>query len=59
MLGDAFRVDEFPHNLHEADGVYLATLHQLICCGVFGWHPDLQLDLGRSPPLNSTGLPKP
>lgn len=36
MVGHAFQVDECPRNLHEANGKYLVTLHQLIHGGVFG-----------------------
>ena len=43
--------------LHEADWRHRAAIHQLICSSVLGWHPDLQLDLGRAPPPHSTGPP--
>ena len=57
MVGHAFRVENLSHNLLEADGQYLTTIHQLICGGVFRWHPNLQLDLGRAPPTHSRGPP--
>ena len=49
MVGHAFWVDECYHNLHEIDGWNLTILHQCICGGVFRWHIDLQLELGRAP----------
>jgi len=57
MVGHAFRVDECSCNLHEDDGWHLASIHQLICSGVLGWHSDLQPDLGRAPPLHPTSPP--
>lgn len=30
MVGHSFRIDEFPHKLHEVDGRHLAMLHQLV-----------------------------
>jgi hypothetical protein len=36
MVGHAFRVDECPCNLHEANGQHPAAIHQLICSGVLG-----------------------
>lgn len=54
MVCHAFWVDEFPHNLHEIDGQHCATLHQFILHGVFRWHLDLHLELGRAPPPYST-----
>jgi hypothetical protein len=57
MDGHAFWVDEFSHNLHEADGRHLVAIHQLIFSSVLGWHPDLQPDLGRAPPPHLTGPP--
>ncbi len=59
MAFHAFRVDECPRNLHEVDERHLATLHQLICGGVFGLHFDIYLELGRTPPPYSTGPPNP
>ena len=41
MVDHAFWVDEFPYNLHEADGRHLMALHQLIFGIVFGRHPNL------------------
>lgn len=41
MASNAFQVDEFPHNLHEADGRHLTALYQLIRGSVLGQHTDL------------------
>jgi hypothetical protein len=57
MVGHAFRVDECPYNLHEANGRHPTTIHQLICSGLLGFHSDLQPDLGRAPPPYPTGPP--
>jgi hypothetical protein len=57
MVGHAIWVDEFPCNLHEANGRHPMTIHQLICSGVLGWHSDLQPYLGRAPPPHSTCPP--
>ena len=57
MVSHAFRVDECPCNLHETNGGHLATIHQLIWCGLVRWHSNLQLDLGRAPPSHPTGPP--
>ncbi len=46
-------------NLHETDGRHLVALHQCIRGGVFRWHLDLQLELGRAPPPSSTGPSNP
>jgi hypothetical protein len=36
MVGHAIRVDEFPYNLHEANGRHPRAIHQLICSCVLG-----------------------
>lgn len=57
MVGYAFQVEKCSYNLHEADGLNLAAIHQLICSGILGWHLDLQPELGRAPPPHPTGSP--
>lgn len=57
MVGYAFRIDEFSCNLHEANGWHLTDIHQIICSGILGWHPDLQLQFGRAPPSHPIGSP--
>ena len=57
MVGHAFRVDEFPHNLHEANKGHIAPLHQIIHGILFRQHLDLHPELGRAPTPYSTGPP--
>ena len=48
MFGYAFWVDECSCNLHEADRWNIVAIHQLICSGIPGWHPDPQPELGKN-----------
>jgi len=57
MVGDAFRIGECSYNLHEANGWHLVPIHQLICSCILGWHPNIQLELGRAPPPHTIGSP--
>ena len=43
--------------MNALNGWHLASIHQLICSGMLGWHPDLQPELGRAPPPHLTGSP--
>lgn len=57
MVGYAFRIHECSCHLHEANGWHLVAIHQLICSGILGWHPNLQPQLGREPPPHLIGSP--
>ena len=48
MVGYSFRVDKCLYYFYEANGLHLMDLHRLIHGFLFGWHPHLQRELGRT-----------